>query len=415
VIKYIENSVLLRGKCLGCIELNILPDEISAFNYIAIKQKDNKQINVIDEKTSIDNIDRLKEIVNSKIPLCLVINGKGIISKKILLSSDDTDETIIQKVLPNALPSDFYIRLYRTEKNNAFVSLIRKTTLDNVIGTFSKNKIFVVEVFWGPFVVSSIIPLLGQKKDEFCSENFKFTTNGTVLTEYSLKDNLPNKNEYFIVGSEKIEAASLISLSGLIYHFFENTGENTSGIPLIQETKKEYIYSQLFIKILWASLIIVFAVLLINFILFDHFNKNQQKLSEKVSQFSNLLINQDTLNKELQEKQSLLEKSGFLNTSKISFYADRIAATLTEGLTLSKLSIFPVEKIKNENSEESNFEFKSDYINISGTSAGSIYLNEWIKKIKIFEWVKEVTIKSYNQENNLKPAVFILEIQLKQK
>lgn len=400
---------------MGCIELNILPDEVWAYNYIAIKQKDNKQINVIDEKTSIESIENLKEVVSVKNPVCIVVNGKGIISKKILSSQDESDETIIQKVLPNAIPADFYMRIYHTEKNYIFVSLIRRAILENIIRTFTEHKIFVVEAFWGPFVVNAIIPLLGNQEDDLVSGNYKFTTKDNTLTEFSPNDNLQSKNEYFSIGTEKIKASSLISLSGLIYHFFDNDGVNTSGVPIIIDTKKEYIYSRLFIKTLWTSLIIIFVSLLINFFLFDYYNKERQNLSAKTALFSDLIINQDTLNKELLEKQSLLEKSGFLSSSKISFYADRIAATMTEGLALTKLSIFPAEKIKDENNEEDSFEFKSDNISITGTSTGSIYLNEWMKKIKTFEWIKDVTIKSYNQDNYQKPAVFILEIKLDQK
>lgn len=395
---------------MGCIEMVVLPDETYRFNFISVKKKKQNKIEFIDEESTIDNFDTLKNSIDTKIPICLVINGKGIISKKVATDKDENIETLLQKVLPNALSSDFCVRSYPSDDSNNFVSLIRKSQLEKIVEEFIKNKIFIIDVFWGPFIVGSLIPLIGNTNSELSSENYKFTLHNQKITDYTTID-IPEK-ETFKIENENIHIQSMIALGGLIFHFFENNGINTSNIPCVVNCEKEFTYSRLFTKIGWSILVFMFSILLINFILFGYYDKEKQKLSGQVNQYNDLLINLDTLKKSIAQKQDLLESSGLSGSTKNSFYADRIASTIKTGITLTKLAVTPVEKTNNNNQNEEGYTFKKEYILINGTTNSSTYLNEWVKEMKKLKWVKEVIIKNYTQENNLKPAVFTIEIKI---
>jgi hypothetical protein len=415
VQKYFRNIAIVKSKQKACIELFIKPDGNWEFNFISIKRKEKDQIEISEEHVSLDNIDSLKKIITNKYPLCLVINGKSIISKRVQSSQDDNKESLIQKALPSARNDEFYLRSYPAAGNSSYVSLIRRSLLEEILEFFSKNKICIVEVFWGSFSVNSILSLIGMNNGEIITEHYKFNITDKKITEYSSIEETPPVNELFKIGNEKLKIQSLISFSTLISHFYNNNAENSSDIPVVINSENEYLYSRMFVKTAWCILVFVFIVLLTNFVLFDYYNRKQRDLSSQVLQFNDLLVNQDTLKKNLESKRELLEKSGLLESSKISFYTDRIASIVNEGITLTRLEVNPLNEKTGEDIEETGYSFKNDSIQITGTASNSTYLNEWIKDIKVFQWVRDVAIKNYNRDNSQKPAVFMIEIKINSK
>jgi hypothetical protein len=408
-LNYFRNIALVKGKHKACLEIYIGADEKWICNFIVVKNKNKEQIEIAEEHIGLTSDEMLKKISKSKFPLCLVINGKGIISKKIHVAHDDANnESIIQQVLPNAKHGDFYLRKYSATDNNAFVSLIRKSLLEGVLDLLSKNKISVVEVFWGPFTVNSVIPLMGITNGEILTEHYKFTIENSFITEFIPTEDNQISQGKLSIGDEKLEVQSLISFGTLINHFYINKAENTSEIAVVINAENNFVYSKLFAKTLQYSLILVFIVLLVNFFLFDYYNRKQQDLFSQVTKFNDLLTNQDTLKKTLESKRDLLEKSGLLESSKISFYSDRIASVVNEGITLTKLEVNPLKDIVGQDKDETGYEFTNETIELTGTASNSTYLNEWIKDMKVFNWVKDITIKNYNRDNSLKPASFTI-------
>jgi len=408
-LKYFRNIALVNSRNKACLEIFIDSGEEWICNFIAIKNKNKKQIVVSEEHIGLGSTEMLKKIGKNKIPLCLVINGKGVISKKIQCSNDNVnEESIIQKVLPNAKQGDFYMRKYPSTDNEAFVSLIRRSMLTEVLDLLNKNKISPVEVFWGPFSISSVISLTDMHQGELITEHYKFTVENSQIIEFAQIEDSNTIQKKLCIGDEKLELQSLVSFGTLINHFYTNKAKNTSQIPAVTEAENNFIYATQFSKTIQFSSVFVFVVLLVNFILFNYYNRKQQDLSSKVARYSDLLINQDTLKKTLESKMELIGKSGLLESSKISFYADRIASVVNEGITLSKLEVNPMKEISGQSGDESGYSFTNDTIEISGTAKNSTYLNEWIKDIKVYKWVKDITIKNYNRDNSLKPASFTI-------
>jgi hypothetical protein len=377
LLKFFRNIAIAKSKQKACIELFIKPDGSWQFNYISVIRKERGQIEISDEHTNLDKLDSIKKILANKLPLCLVINGKTIISKRIRLSENEGSGFIIQKVLPGVRADEFYMRTYPASDNNIYVSLIRISLLEEIIEFFKENKINLVEIFWGPFSVNSIISLTGIEHGEIITEQFRFIISDKKISDYSLIEIADRSDELFTIGNEKLKRQSLVSFSVLINHFFDNNGENTSGAPIIVNSENEFIYSKMFVKSAWYALVIVFVVLLANFILFDYYSSKDRNLTSEVNQYSDVLINQDTLKKELESKTDLLEKSGLLESSRISFYTDRIASVVNEGITLTRFEVNPINERTGEDVEETGYRFKNDSIQITGTASNSTYLNEW--------------------------------------
>ena len=151
-------------------------------------------------------------------------------------------------------------------------------------------------------------------------------------------------------------------------------------------------------------------MLLINFLLFDHYSKKSNELSANINLNTGLLQQLDTLTKELKFKEDFIEQTGILSNSRLSLYSDRIASTLSDNIQLIDLSINPLDKKLKSNQEP---EFNKNKIYINGITSNSTILNDWIKTIMKEGWVKEVNIKNYNQDNAITKGEFKIEIIIK--
>jgi hypothetical protein len=71
--------------------------------------------------------------VDTSIPLSICLTGKGIVTRKVQTSSEDTDQNILSRIFPNAILSDFVIQRYDIDNTTAFISIIRKEILNALL------------------------------------------------------------------------------------------------------------------------------------------------------------------------------------------------------------------------------------------------------------------------------------------
>jgi hypothetical protein len=116
---------------------------------------------------------------------------------------------------------------------------------------------------------------------------------------------------------------------------------------------------------------------------------------------------------QFEEKKDVLDKNGLLQASRISYYSDKIAASLLNNIRLTKLESFPMKKISVEGLED--YIFQNEKIIVSGTCEESIDFNSWERILKKMSWVKSVSIINYMQEKSGELAKFTIEIELKGK
>ena len=148
---------------------------------------------------------------------------------------------------------------------------------------------------------------------------------------------------------------------------------------------------------------------MVNYMFYNKNNKKLNQLTFSYNQNRELLKKLDTLKNEFLIKEQYFVNSGFLDASRLSYFADRIANSLPKNIKLSGMDIIPLNtKIK----DEKPIGFSMNSINIIGTVNQSIVLNNWVKKLKKFDWVRNVNIVEYNQEIAETPANFEIVIDL---
>ncbi len=193
--------------------------------------------------------------------------------------------------------------------------------------------------------------------------------------------------------------------------YFTGNTHDASNSEIINSLKEEFRQKQRFEFRGIALLASTLLILLINYVIFDHYWSAGNELKSRLITTQSALKQYEVLKAELKQKKEFLEENGMLESSRTSYFGDQLAKDLPASIHWGSLDIHPVKKKKPD--DESNFFFfENKQIAITGTCQRSIELNNWMKEIKKMDWVKNVVLVSYQQDNAKDDGEFLIEIEL---
>ncbi len=400
---------IFQSNTVAGIDINILKENEFVFQYVQLK-KVKQTIAINNQAKQIDDIEALKQRINPKDPVILNVSGKGIIHRKIA-HEGLTEEEMLQKVFPNARVSDFYLQHMPLDDEHVYLSVIRKKTLHEIIELLKSHHLHIINIFLGPFAVNHIIPFIDHDKKNILLPDIKIITNEQKIIDFKVSENHDISTEYSI-GSDQVPALLLKSFSAAFGYFLDAGSVNALHIPSLANEKQEYFHKQLFVKVGWAALIILFALLLGNYMVFTHYKGKQERLSSELSKNRVTLSKLKFLKKELKRKTQFVEEKNILGKTKLSFFADRIARSIPEQIVLDQLALNPVrKKVK----EHESIDIRQNTIIINGSSTNSTILNQWIEELKNFAWIVQLDIINYKQESLHSSGDFSIEIKIDHK
>ncbi|MDR1729765.1 MAG: hypothetical protein LBR52_03790 [Prevotellaceae bacterium] len=364
------------------------------------------EVSPVDGMTSNHPVNSQCGEISRKDPVCLILSGKGIIHRKITTGAQLPDADIIKQLIPNVNPDDFYIRKQeidrQKEKLTQIVSLARKSFIDKVIADLSGSFDFIVDVSISPFALDDILPVM-QNENSLYYKNIHILLRENNIEDFTVQ--AENQTQTLEIGSQPVDALLLPAL-GIGFSFLINPTGSHAPIEAIQRRNKEFLYRQKTQLTGKISLIPVFIILIINFLVFDHFYKKTQEEQPQVAKQEELINKVKLLNETLAAKSKFLQQSGLLTKNKISFYADRIANTIPDGITLTDWQFNPPA----DPNKKETFTFKNGIIVISGISNQSAGFNEWIKELKSGEGIESASILGYDHDIKSNTALFTIEL-----
>lgn len=406
MIERLKNLKMIRGTSVQGVSVHLQQSGEALCSALLLKRVKN---NIVAENTAEGK--PLSEIIPSlskSQPLCLTIDGRGIIHKKVQATPDTRLPDLLQQVLPNATLADFYVQKTRVDDTQVIVSLCRKDVLSDILREFETVRLFVVRLYLGPFAVKNILSLMDDPPAEILVPGYLLFHQNGVLTSFERTDREVRNLVPYKVSDEGVLPGSLCLYASCLAFFMAIRDESRD--EKIRQSEDEFYYKRM-LQVIGTGLVgFLFAALLVNFLVFDNYRKKEQELSSQVSLNNDLLSQLDTLRGELAQKQQFVEKNCLSGGSRLSFYADRIAFTVPEQILLSETDIFPLQK---KLKEEQEALFLHRAIHVSGTTSNSNYLNEWIKILNQEQWAEEVNILNYFQENASTSGVFTIEIRIR--
>jgi len=384
-----------------------LQREGNLYYNVCILKKEKNSAKILLQQDNIPSLSELKEILKEDIPIFLGINIKGILNR-VLDYIPNSKEDALTAVFPSAKEDDFYVQQIETDQNT-LISVVRKDSVLELLKSFETAEIWVVNAFVGPFWIEEILPILPAYVQTIQIGQQVLTIENQHIT--GLSKSVLARQELFSIGEDRVSESLSLALS---MAFIAITQSNIQGIEVdfIDQQQSNFYYKKLFHYTALGALAFFFVALFTNYLLFEHYNSQEQGLKVEVSQQQSLLNQRDSLAKKYQDKKALLGDQLNLGQSKSSYYADQLAATLPSTLQLTNLVLFPRIKEEGYSSEESLPRYDNQTILIEGQCQASVFYNNWKRSLEELNWVASIHNLSY-QNNKNGQGVFKLKITLK--
>lgn len=321
----------------------------------------------------------LPEVIKSiskSLPIVLHLHGKGILNKTV-----KNKPNYRQSALLNSNEEDFYFYEYST-KENVFISVIRKEVLNDKIIELKNHHFYVVESFFGPFLLESNDLLPNQPT------SIQFD-----------KIQLDFKNKILVKSSKPSEDSTALSLSGkqlekayaemAAKNYYDKLKSGNLNTNLFHKDQKlKILFNRLAIFVLSFFLILLSS----NYVWLNELNKEVADKNSKLAEHQEALDQINQLKEEKKRKLKLLNTSGILNSNFISFYLDEIAASIPTSISLSSMDVYPIR-----NNIKANKQIKIDdhFIIIEGKTERSQPFNEWIQDLTTNSWIEKIEIQNY--------------------
>ncbi|MBS1509216.1 MAG: hypothetical protein JST86_00130 [Bacteroidetes bacterium] len=408
MLEQVKNKMLALKKVAG-IELTFLSENLYVINCIIIENRKEKVI-VTDTFYNIKNIVDLKGKITNQIPVALVLNGKGLIHKKTAVISD----VLPPDIFPGTNPSDFLFQ-YFDGLPSPDLSIIRKAVAEKIItelasvniSTTSLSLAFYDLEFVAGLITDSTVITTTQYRVNIKDQQIReYHVTSTEEKEDVVKPEINIANEYIRSNFLIAYAAAVKLLAG----GFKDG--NTIELKSILDNRRKFQQSTMLKLYAISFLGIVLCLLLVNFFIYSHyFSKNNELLSGY--QFSlQQAAKYDTLKKSLNNKKQFLASAGWMNdTRMISFYADRIAATVPESVTLTSLNLYPA--VSRYTGASKQWFFQQDTILITGKCSDPTILDSWVKEIRSIKNINQSKINSYNFKKQGDAGIFTAEVLIK--
>lgn len=373
--------------------------------HLVLLEKVKNSIQFKQIETFVEDFESLKNVLSTEIPLVLILDGKGILHKKITQIPAEV-EAIPKAVLPNANPDDFCFQVIDNEEFS-WVSLGRKEAVNAILNQLKNLGFSVVQLGFGVFSAQHLLPLLEEQKatlnlgysqisfSENKIQDLQKNTEVFPTTLFLADDPLPNL---------------VLPAAGAAFQQILNIPHQIYNTELTEKAAEDFRYQHWFKLFGWTLLIGIFAILLINFIAFSGLDAKIKNQEIELAYHRQQLQKLDTLKNQYEEKAGFFNQNQLLENSKISFYADEIAASMPSGIQLLDLDIFP-SKATQQQRREKLFLFDKKIIYIKGTSRRSPILNEWIKVLEAMDWVEKVKVLPYSEAKG-GVGTFELELEL---
>lgn len=402
-------SNIFKSKIAAGIEIVLLASGEYEINAVVVKNK--KQSLVTEKQVSkLKSIKELAGVIDPKAALVIILNGKGIIHRKVGFSESDSSSSLLNKVLPNANSTDFCIQRSFVDEQHVFVSIIRSEILNLILEELKENKfVNVAGCLLGPFVLKDLIVQMEHLVGQLNVPGYSIEIRDKQIVDIAISSE--NTFETLVIGGEAIAPEYLIPFGGAVSFF---TGQETGieNSDLLVYLKDEYKEKQKFELAGWTLLLFCFTILGVNYFLFSNYWNKNNDMNAQLSLNQSAIEQCDTLKEEYAIKKNFLEQNGLLENSRTSFYADRLAESLPASIHWTEVVIHPAKR-RQAGEEETILLFEKKIISITGKCQKSTELNDWMKEIKKKEWIADVGLLNYTQDKRMEEGIFSIQIKLR--
>lgn len=364
------------------------------YYYTHLKNKNNK-LELAGSGSSKDELVLPPIIEKNKIPLILIINGKGVILKKVTLgeNSNPDFEDIIRRSLPAVNTADFYVQIYKQSDSSAFIALCRKEQPDQNIELIRNKKHDLAAVLVGAPAIIGLKPLWTSYNAIPTTLHLAELSNNELDT---ISSNAPSHSETIKIDDLVIPFEHTLGMAAGLSYLVQNPIAESSDAAIISiETHHREKNKFRFLMI--GAVAIAFVLAIGNVIFYTNYFDKNNKLETELSVYQGKYEQINELLNDYQKNKNLIENAGVLNKNKLSEYGDKIAKTIPDEIVLSELYFNP--KKESDESEDSLLTFETGHLVLKGNCSKSFIINEWVNVLKMQKFIKNVNLEKFTYNN----------------
>lgn len=374
--------------------IGITLEEDTTSYALLLVQKKRTNITVL-KKETFTNFEELTSVLDSKTPVILHIDGKGILNKKIDFDNEQ-DVNWFKNIKLDTLS-------YTSSKNEnvTFLSFTRKNLIDEWVAKFTTLQFQILDAYIGSFISSLLASTIDKKNITTSQLIIHFEENNLV---YFSRNESKDKKSYKI-GDDVLES-NYLPLYASVIHFLIpiDTIEKSKvdGLNIEEYTfKKAFNYFGIFILAFYLVL------LLISYFGINYFSTKNAELNYRNVYSNQAFKKLEDLEKQKDNKLKILSETGLTSNKFLTFYAYEINNNTLSGIQLSELKVNPLEA---ETKPTKKVLLLNKVILISGQAQNEMVFNNWIENLKKMNWIKkfEITSIDTNKKNWMQFQIKIL-------
>ncbi|WP_111684202.1 hypothetical protein [Winogradskyella tangerina] len=370
---------------------------------LVLKKKKNELY--IEKSFSENTITELKRIISKNKSVNLVINTNAVLTKMARTKSTDLLK-LAHLSFPNIKINDFYVEILN-QGDIHFVSICRKSYIENLIKDYSSNGITIVDFSLGNLIASELTPFI--EFESFFSSNAELHIESNKITEITTLD--ADKEYEYNINGLSIISTQLLSFAAVLRKLSKNKTTITSFSNRSSELLSSFnqkLFATQFLKI---GLSILFILLLINFLFFNHYYNELSALKGTSQILETSKEKMLSLNQSVQQKEKMVSDILKHSSSKSSYYINAIINQLPESILLTECNYQPVfKRIK----DGKPIEYEKNTIIISGRISDRNYFSHWISQLENYDWVRSVNITVF-EDLDKSTSKFTIRIDIHEK
>jgi hypothetical protein len=355
-----------------------------------VLKKKRKQIDV-ETSFKAKNFNDLKSLVPKGKAINLVINTNAVLTKCVKSNNEDIKKLVFL-AFPNIKVDDFYYESLN-QGENSFVSICRKSYIDDLLKVYDSKGIPIIDFSLGNLISSTLVPHVDF--DEIESSNTIISIKDKSII--GLIASKQEQNLSFNVNGLDIKNIELLSCASALNQIINGNRIQSSFEDVKQELTTEFNQKQFFNQFIKLGLSFLFVVLLINFLVFNHYYNEVNTLRETAQVLETSKTKMISLSEKVQKTEKMVSDVLKSSSSKSSFYINDIINHLPEHIILKEFNYQPLlKRIK----EDKAIENQKNTIRVSGEIHERVLFSQWISLLEEKLWVGSIQILSFEDINN---------------
>ncbi|MCD0487353.1 PilN domain-containing protein [Pedobacter sp. MC2016-14] len=340
-----------------------------------------------------------------KAPLAITLTGRGVLIKK-TGKLDLLSEQNLQHLFPNLKLAEFYVQHF-VSGGTSYVAIVRREVADAILKAFKKQGATVMLMSLGPFVADQVLPQLNSYNGNLNFDGHQVSLNQEK--EWQDYTYTPGLNAGFTlkidieVMPEQFILAYATAFQLLLHERLELIEVETEGLA---EQLAEYTAKLKFKRNSMLVLGGIFVLLLLNFLVFSHYNAANEEMAGRAGQQTSVTVNKEKMEADVKEKEAMVKNLGWNKGLPYAYLCDQLGQTVPGTITLTELTVNNLLTTGSSLLKESLAEPFT--VRLKGQAENVYVLNDWMYVLKQKPWIKKVQLEKYLADEQQQTQVFTL-------